>query len=198
MSFETIIQACRVRGIDAVAITDHNVIDGALAFREIAPFPVIVGEEIKTTAGEIMGFFLEEWIPPHLSPEETVARIRAQGGLIGVSHPCDRVRRSVLKKGAFQHILPELDVIEVFNSRVLFPGDNERARKLALEHGLLQVAGSDAHTRYEVGRAYVEMKPFSDGEEFKNNLANGRIVGRVTNPLIHILTTWAKVRKWLR
>ena len=196
-SFEAIIEACRRRGL-SVAITDHNRIEGALAFREIAPFPVIVGEEIDTLEGEIIGLFLEEGIPRGLTPEETVARIKEQGGLVYIPHPMDRVRRSPLRREALERITDQVDALEVFNARVTFPADNEKARCFAQEHGLPQGAGSDAHTPWEIGRAYVEMEPFSDSEEFLRHLAQGRVVGRLSNPLVHLVTTWAKLYRRLR
>jgi predicted metal-dependent phosphoesterase TrpH len=196
-SFEAIIEVCRRRGL-SVAITDHNRIEGALAFREVAPFPVIVGEEVQTLEGEIIGLFLEEGIPRDLSPEETIARIKEQGGLVYIPHPMDRVRRSVLRREALERITDQVDAIEVFNARVTFPADNEAARRFAQEHGLPQGAGSDAHTPWEIGRAYVEMEPFNDPQEFLRHLAQGRVVGRLSNPLVHLVTTWAKLYKRLR
>lgn len=197
-SFKAIVEACRRRGLSGVAITDHNRIEGALAFREVAPFPVIVGEEIKTSEGEIIGLFLEEGIPRDLTPEETVARIKEQRGLVYVPHPMDGVRRSTLRREALERILDQVDAIEVFNARVTFPIHNEGARLYAQEHGLPQGAGSDAHIPGEIGRAYVEIKPFNDPDEFLRNLAQGRVVGRLSSPLVHVASTWAKLYKGLR
>ncbi|HID86936.1 MAG TPA: PHP domain-containing protein [Anaerolineae bacterium] len=197
-SFQAIIEACRRRGLGGVAITDHNRLEGALAFREVAPFPVIVGEEVDTSEGEIIGLFLKEEIPRGLTPEETVTRIKEQGGLVYIPHPMDRVRRSALRRGALERILDQVDAIEVFNARVTFPADNEEARRYAQEHGLPQGAGSDAHTPGEIGRAYVEMEPFNDPEEFLRHLAQGRVVGRLSSPLVHLASTRAKLYRRLR
>lgn len=206
LSLETIIETCQRRGLDGVAITDHDTIAGALALKEIAPWPttcqgrpflVIVGEEIETTKGEILGLFLKEEIPGGLTPEEAMDRIREQRGLVGVPHPLDRVRRSALGQKALLEIWEELDFLEGFNSRVLLPGDNLRAQNFAQAKGLPLTAGSDAHTTYEIGRAYVEMPPFNDPEGFLKGLAQGRIVGHLTPPWIHILTTWARLRRRL-
>ncbi len=192
---EAIIEACHRRGIDKVAITDHNCIAGALALREMAPDLIIVGEEIKTAAGEIMGLFLKEEIPKGLSPEETIARIREQGGLVCVPHPLDQLRRSALRRASLLAILDQVDMLEVFNSRTPLPWDNWRAEELARQRGLLRTAGSDAHTAWEIGHAYVEMPPFDGEEEFLRSLAQGRIVGRLSCPLAHLASTWAKLRK---
>jgi len=142
LSLETIMESCEQRGLDGVAITDHNTIAGALALKEIAPFLVIVGEEIDTTKGEILGLFLKEEIPGGLMPEEAMARIREQGGLVGVSHPLDRLRRSAMRQVALLDILDELDFLEGFNSRVTFPSDNRKAQALAQAQGLPITAGS--------------------------------------------------------
>lgn len=206
LSLETIMETCRRRGLDGVAITDHNTIAGALALKEIAsrpgkyrgrPFLIIVGEEIETTKGEVLGLFLTEEIPGGLRPKEAMARIREQGGLVGVSHPLDRLRRSAMGRVALLDILDELDFLEGFNSRVTFPSDNRRAQKLAQDRGLPITAGSDAHTAYEIGRAYVEMPNFNGPEDFLESLAQGGIVGHLTPPWIHIVTTWAKLRRRL-
>lgn len=195
LSPENLLALCLRRGIGAVAVADHNQIAGALRLREIAPFPVIVGEEIQTTCGEIMGLFLEEVIPRNLSPEETVARIKKQGGLVIVPHPFDRLRRSVLRREALYVILNQVDGIEVFNARVTLPHDNRRALTLAEERGLLQTAGSDGHIACEIGNAWVEMPAFQDKETFCRALAQGRVRGSLTTPLIHVLGTWIKLHK---
>jgi len=203
LSLETIIETCQRRGLDGVAITDHNTIAGALALKEIAPRPgkyrgrpflVIVGEEIDTTKGEILGLFLKEEIPGGLTPDEAMAHIREQGGLVGVSHPLDRLRRSAMGQVALLEIIDELDFLEGFNSRVTFPSDNRTAQALAQAQGLPMTAGSDAHTTYEIGRAYVEMPNFNGREDFLEALKEAQIFGRLTPPWIHIVTTWTKLR----
>jgi predicted metal-dependent phosphoesterase TrpH len=195
--FEAIVRACQRRGIGCLAVTDHNVIDGALAFRDYAPFPVIVGEEIKTSEGEIIGLFLERWIARGLTPEETIAAIREQNGVVYVPHPFDKVRGSVIRRAALERVVGQVDVLEVFNSRVSLQRENDEARAFAEAHGLLMGGGSDSHTAYEIGRAYVEMEPFADRDQFLRHLRAGRVVGRLTTPAIHLLTALAKLRKRL-
>ncbi len=197
LSLETIMESCEQRGLDGVAITDHNTIAGALALKEIAPFLVIVGEEIETTKGEILGLFLKEEIPGGLMPEEAMARIREQGGSVGVSHPLDRLRRSAMRQVALLDILDELDFLEGFNSRVTFPSDNRKAQALAQARGLPITAGSDAHTAYEIGRAYVEMPNFNGREGFLEALKEAQIFGRLSPPWIHLVSTWTKLRRRL-
>jgi predicted metal-dependent phosphoesterase TrpH len=197
MSLEQIIARCLEVGINCLAVADHNAIEGAIKMREIAPFPIIVSEEILTSNGEIIGMFLSQEIPSRLSAEETVARIRAQGGLVCVPHPCDRLRFSVFRDQVFEDIMPEVDIIEVFNARSLSPGSSTRARQMAQKYGKLASAGSDAHTLAEIGNACVEMPEFNGKEEFLASLAQGKISGNKASPTVHFTSTWARLKKRL-
>jgi predicted metal-dependent phosphoesterase TrpH len=194
---EQYVRRCLKLGINCVAVTDHNSIDGALAVQRIAPFKVIIADEIKTADGELTGLFLQEAVPPGLTPEETIERVKAQGGLVSLPHPFDRIRREPLRAYARERILRDLDIVEVFNSRTTFRSDNEKARQLAEELGLPMGAGSDAHSPWELGTTYVEMPDFEGPQEFLESLRQGRIVGRPANPLVHVISTLAKVRSRL-
>ena len=198
MELEELVSRCVATGLDCVAITDHNTIAGALEVQRLAPFRVIVGEEIKSQGGEIIGLFLQEAIPRGLPSLETVQRIKEQGGLVSVPHPFDHFRRSVIERQALHDILPYVDIIEAFNARNTLQGDNRKALELALEHGILTSAVSDSHTPVEVGRTYVEVSDF-DGTPagLREALAQGNLVRRQITPLIHFLTTFTKVRKRL-
>ena len=133
-------------GVDVVAITYHNAIDGAREVAALAPARVIIGEEVRTSQGEIIGLFLRDWIAPGQSPRDTVAAIHAQGGLVYVPHPLDRVRGSTLKRDALLSIIPWIDVLEVYNARVLWPRPNRKAREIA-GASFGDGAGSDAPAR---------------------------------------------------
>src|SRR5713226_6792033 len=111
-------------GITCAAVSDHNNIDGANAVRRLAPFKVIISEEIRSTEGEIIGYFLHDPIPKRMTPEETVRAIREQRGIVGVPHPFDRFRDSPLTLDALNRIVDDVDVIEVFNARNLVQRDN--------------------------------------------------------------------------
>jgi predicted metal-dependent phosphoesterase TrpH len=193
-SVETFTRRYQQAGIDCVAVSDHNNIDGALAVRESAAFRVIVSEEIKSSEGEIIGLFLRETVRKGLTPEDTVRAIREQGGLVLVPHPYDRVRRSPLRPEALLRIIKEIDIIEVFNSRTVFAADNERSRRLAAEHGKLMSAATDAHTPWEIGLTYVEMPAFEGPGDFLVALGQGTITGRRSFIGFHFLSTWAKIR----
>jgi hypothetical protein len=194
---EKYVQTCLKRRINCVAVTDHNDIGGALAVQKLASFRVIIGEEVESLEGEIIGLFLREEVPAGLSPEESVRRIKDQGGLVCVPHPFDRFRREHLAEAALMRILPQVDIIEALNARTTLRADNERASRFAQEHGLAMSAGSDAHSPRELGRVCVEMPDFDGPQEFLQALRQGRILGRVSSPLVHLFSRWARLRRRL-
>ena len=192
---EVIMEHCLKIGVNCIALADHNSIEGALKLQEMSPFTVIVAEEIMTSSGEIMGLFLNEEVPRGLSVEETIDRIKKQGGLVNIPHPFGRWPLDNYKKLTSPEIMEKLDLIEVFNARTPFPNSSSKAYELAKKYGLPGGAGSDAHTSSEIGKAYVEMPEFSGPEEFLSSLAQGKIIGHRSSPLIHLASTWAKIKK---
>jgi predicted metal-dependent phosphoesterase TrpH len=199
MRLETIIDRVERRGLDGIALIDHNTIAGAQELARVAPFFVIVGEECKTAEGEIVGLFLEEAIPGGLSPEETIAAIRAQGGIVCIPHPTDRLRTSPLKRPALMRVLDRVDALETLNARVILHADNAEAQALAREHGIPQYGGSDAHSPIEIGRAWTKMPSFSNRDTFLAALAAARPAGRESPPCVHASSTWAKhYKKWTK
>ncbi len=192
---ETVIATCRRKGIDKLAVTDHNSISGALRLKELAPDLIIVGEEIMTTEGELLAFFMREWVPPGLTPQETLARLRDQGAFISVSHPFDRLRRGAWDETALLEIIEQVDALEVFNARCLFNADNAAALALAQQHNKLMTVGSDSHTAREIGRATLEMEPFDSVESFRASLAQARFHTTLSSIWIHWASTYAK---WVR
>jgi predicted metal-dependent phosphoesterase TrpH len=193
-TFDGLLRAMDRRGIDRVAITDHNSIVGAQEFHARAPDRFLVGEEIRTAEGELIALFLEEEIPAGLSLQETIARVREQGGIVGASHPLDRWRGEGMGRDILEAVRRDLDFVEVFNARMLFGADNRLTRKAAVRWGLPGTAGSDAHAAFEVGRAYVEMPCFDGTEGFVDCLAHGQIGGRQSSPFVHFVSTYAKWR----
>ncbi len=192
---ETIIRACRAKRIDKLAVTDHNAVAGATELKALAPDLIILGEEVKTTAGELLAFFVQEWVPPGLTPQETIARLRDQGAFISVSHPYDRLRSGAWQEPALLEIVEQVDALEVFNARCVFNADNAAALALAGRYGKLKTVGSDSHTVREMGRATVELEPFDSPETFKANLAMARFHTTLSSPWIHWASTYAK---WVR
>ena len=195
MSLEKIIKRCQETGINCIAITDHGTIEGALKMKTIAPFPVIVAEEILTPHGEIMGMFLEDGIPSGLPVDETLSRIKAQGALVCIPHPCDIFRQSALKAKVIEEIIDQIDVIEGFNSRSPLRQSSVKAQTMAQKYGLPVTAGSDAHTPGEIGKAYVEMPEFNGRDDFLHALGKATICGQKTSPLVHFNGIWARLKK---
>jgi hypothetical protein len=189
-----IVERCLELGIDCIAVADHNTIAGALRLREIAPFTVIIAEEILTVDGEIMGLFLSTEVARGLSAQETIARIRDQGGLVAIPHPFGRSLPWHTNVLLCNEILCQVDIIEAFNSRTPCSASIRRAAALAKEHGKAASAGSDAHTLGEIGRAYVQMPEFDGPEGFLSSLAQGQISGQKSSCLAHFASTWAKIR----
>ena len=153
-----VVRAAVERGLTHLIVTDHDRIDGAKAARKAAPagFTVIIGEEVKTADGDLICAFLERAIRPGLSAVDTIAAARKQGALVGIPHPFDRMRGSLLKDARMASLAPLVDWVEVHNARIL-GGGNELAVAYAKENGLAGVAVSDAHTLLEVGVAYTAL-----------------------------------------
>jgi predicted metal-dependent phosphoesterase TrpH len=194
---DKIIRRCQQLGINCIAIADHGTAEGALKMKKIAPFHVIVAEEILSTQGEIMGMFLKETIPSGLTPGETVKRIKAQGGLVNIPHPFETIRGSALKDWCIDEIAGDIDLMEVLNSRSPFPANTDKAKAFAAKHKIPGSAGSDAHSIHEIGNACVEMPEFSTPEEFLKSLANGRIYGKRSSVFVHVFSTWARFKSKL-
>ncbi|MDZ7679091.1 MAG: PHP domain-containing protein [Acidimicrobiales bacterium] len=165
-------------GVDVLCITDHNAIAGADELAGRLPCRVIVGEELRTQLGEIIGLFLTERIPFGISPVEAAGRIRDQGGVVYIPHPFDPMRAN-LKAEVIDELVAEglVDAIEVRNGKTSLDHLNRHAAEYAASHGLLAGAGSDAHVPDALGAVYVEMPDFDGPEEFKRSLAEGRVVG---------------------
>ena len=153
-----VVKAAASRGLTHLIVTDHDRIDGAMAARDAAPdgLTVIVGEEIKTGDGDLIAAFIERAVAPGMTAVETVAAIREQGGLVGIPHPFDGLRGSLLTGGRMSGLVTLVDWIEVHNARVVGRG-NERAAAFARDQGIHGVAASDAHSVLEVGVAYTAL-----------------------------------------
>jgi predicted metal-dependent phosphoesterase TrpH len=168
-------------GLGAIAVTDHNVFGGALEAVDHArgrALTVIAGEEVKTDdQGEVIGLFLEREIPRGMSWKETVAAIREQGGLVYVPHPFDRMHAIPDPKTLHRH-LEDIDVLEVYNARLLREGFNDEALRFARKYNLTMGAGSDAHVLQGLGTGAVRMRAFEGPEEFLISLRSAEILRR--------------------
>ena len=194
----SIVDRCIKTGLNYIAVTDHNTIRGALEVQSLAPFPVIIGEEVKSAAGDIIGLFLKEDVPKGLPAMDTVRAIQDQGGLVMVPHPFDRFRPSAITGDALQEILPHVDIMEAFNAHHLLMRDNDRAADFTREHGLVAAAVSDSHTALELGRTYMEIPEF-DGtaQGFKQALSQAKLVTRRANQILRLTTVYVKFRRAL-
>jgi predicted metal-dependent phosphoesterase TrpH len=168
-------EAVRRKGLDGLAVLDHDEIEGALRLRDLASFQVIVGEEIGSADGGIGALFIEERIPPHLSSEETIRRIRDQNGLVLIPHPLSRWVPGRIREAKLIEIVDQVDLIEGYNARAPWASDDERARQFAATHGIPVVAGSDGHFGYEIGRAWTELEAFTSPHEFLRSVADARL-----------------------
>ena len=174
-------------GLDVICITDHNAITGAIELASSLPCRVVVGEELKTHAGEIIGLFLRERVPIGVQPAQAAELIRAQGGVVYVPHPFDPMRRN-LAEPAMRDLAAAglIDAIEVINAKTSLQSLNRRAAAFAEEFDLAAGAGSDAHVPLALGAAYVEMPDFDGPADFLAKLRLGRVVGH----------HWDQARPW--
>ncbi len=175
----------RRRGIQRLAITDHNTIRGALIAQQLDPELVIVGQEILTSGGELLAYFVSEQVPKHLHPLETIARLKAQDAFIAVPHVFD-VRRHGWRKEALEEILPHVDALEVFNARCFSNGVNERARLFARQIGMPAIAGSDAHSLVELGLAATYLPPFNNAQELRQVVSQAHLEGQLLSVGQHL------------
>lgn len=194
---EAVLARAAERGVERIAITDHDGLEVALRMAQRYPHAVIPGEEVKTAEGiDVIGLYLSTVIPRGTPARETVERIRDQGGIPYLPHPYARGKGG---SGRYaEELAPLVDVVEVFNAR-LHPGRlNEPGQALAERHGKLRGAGSDAHTLGEVAGAWVEVPRHENtAEGLRRALAHGRVEGRTASNLVHLASTWAKVRRRL-
>jgi predicted metal-dependent phosphoesterase TrpH len=190
-----LVQTCRRKGIDRVVVTDHNTIQGALAARKLDPELVIVGEEILTTRGELLAAFVTEEVPPYLSPQETIRRLKDQGAFISVSHPFDRIRSGAWQEADLLEIIPHVDAIEVFNSRCFDSRSNREALEFAEKHDMPGTVGSDAHTAFELGRSLLLLNPFEGPDGMRKVIRGGIPQTRLSSPWVHLSSRYAVMYK---
>lgn len=179
MKLENLADVCKLKQINCVAITDHNQIEGAFTFRAHYPhIKTIIGEEIMTKNGEIIGYFLSDFIKPYMSAEDTVEAIKIQGGLVCIPHPFGSHGGGALDKKSLLKIIDNVDIIECFNGRNMDMQENYLAEQLAKTYDKVRSVGSDAHTPQEVGRCAVIMDNFTDEQDFLIKLAKAQFIKR--------------------
>lgn len=184
-------------GLEKIVITDHNTISGALIAQEQYPGKIIVGEEILTTRGELLAFFITKEVASGLDPAEAIRQLRAQGAFISVSHPFDLARHG-WRLEDLNEIIKDVDAIEVFNARCVRSDINRKAIDYAREHSIAGTSGSDAHLVRELGTAYMILDPFDDAEGLRRVIRAGKVKASYSPIWVHLGSTWAKMKKSLR
>jgi hypothetical protein len=178
---QALIDHAQTEGLGAIAVTDHNVFAGALETVALArgrELIVIPGEEVKTdNQGEVIGLFLREEIPRGMTFAETIAAIREQEGIVYVPHPFDRMHAIPSAATLLRH-LADIDVLEVYNARLLFDAYNDEALRFQRKYGLLAGSGSDAHVLQGVGTGALRMRRFGGPEEFLLSLRTAEVLRR--------------------
>jgi predicted metal-dependent phosphoesterase TrpH len=201
-SVESLVRNARRFGLTHLAITDHERIDNALRARDLAAsqpatdelgrVQVIVGQEVRTTGGDLIGLFLQHAVAPGRTPEATAAAIHEQGGLVGIPHPFDRFRNSGGTaddtEGTLARLAQSVDFMEIHNARAVGSA-NPRAAEFAVKADLPCVAASDAHSPFEVGVAYTVLPaPFTTAAELKQLLPEATIVTGRASYYVRLLT----------
>ncbi len=193
VTIESLVKFCHKKSIDRLVITDHNNIQGALIAHQQYPQLFIVGEEVMTEQGELLAFFVKEEVPGGLPPYKAIELLRDQGAFISVSHPFDAIRAGRWRERDLLEILPQVDAIEVFNSRCLHPNYNLRALVFSQQHHLLGTVGSDSHSLGEVGHATLTLPDFHDAPSLKYALT-------LAEPHVHLSGFWvhfhSRYAKW--
>src|SRR3990167_2091046 len=196
-TLDQIMDTCQKKNINVIAITDHDETRNAFELQKRARknLQVIIGEEISTQSGEVIGYFLKKTIPSGLTLTETYTAIKEQGGLIAIPHPTDKLRKKVIDSKNMLRSIDAVDIIEIFNSRNMLWWNNWQAKKLALHHHKTVSVGSDAHFQQEIGRSLMLMERWSNPQEFLQNLRKANLITKHSSPAMHWLTWLEKRRK---
>jgi predicted metal-dependent phosphoesterase TrpH len=180
ITLSEIISQCKDYAINYVAITDHNTLKGALAYRsklEKAGIKVILAEEVMTKSGEVIGLFIKKEIQSKDSLgkkktlEDVISEIKRQGGLVIIPHPFDKMRNGIGRKKV-KKFKTDIDALETFNSRTKLHPFNKQAHSYAMKHNFIKIVGPDAHIADELGNAIIEMEEFTTPQEFLASLKN--------------------------
>ncbi len=200
LSLNLLYIACLIKKIKYIAITDHNTIEGAIAFKRIcdkrgSKVNVIVGEEIMTLNGEIIALFIKNKIPSNLSPEETVSKIEEQRGLVYIPHPYDLKRKkTVLDERSIADLSKRIDCMEAHNGRNILREYDDRQMEIVKKYNVNKVIGSDAHSVIEIGRNYMDVqhKPETP-EDFIAAIVSARFYSKKCLFYIHTYTRIIKI-----
>lgn len=184
------------QGLTHIAITDHDTIDGARTAAAAAPagLHVLVGSEVLTSEGDLIFVFLERALPKGLSARDAITAGREQGALVGIPHPFDRTRRSLLVKPANADLVSLVDWIEVRNGRVAEQDVNDEAAALTRRTGSPAIGVSDAHSLLEVGSTWTTMTGDPSSPAGLLDALRGALEIGGTTPVAP-LSRWSRVRQ---
>lgn len=201
LSIDKLYRELKKRKVTGIAITDHNTIGGAVEFQKKYGDKIytVIGEEIMTSGGEIIGLFLKKEIPMSLTPCETIIEIKKQNGLVYIPHPFDQKRYKTCLK--YQHIIrnaKDIDMIEVFNGRTVNDADNRKALELSEKLNKMVIYGSDAHSSYELKFNNSTFNGVITRDNMMEELKSIKILNKRTNRLIHKYTIYIKIKKMLK
>ena len=191
VQIQGLLTTCQHKSLQRVVVTDHNSIQGALEAYAIEPHRFILGEEIMTLQGELLGIFVKETIPAGLPAIKTIEILREQGAFISVSHPFDAFREGHWEPADLLSIVSSVDAIEVFNSRCLLPQFNTRAKIFAQQQNILATVGSDAHSLSELGTATLTLPDFNDAASLTKALSSAKFQLRLSAPWVHLYSRFA-------
>lgn len=200
LSEEKLIRKAIERGLTHVAITNHNNVEGAVAVRDHVAklglqdeLTVILGEEVSSSDGEIVGLFLSRTIPRGLTADETADAIHAQGGMVSIPHPFDPLRGSHIRRDPLVRLAEagKIDLVEVFNSRVTFQRHNIEAAEFAAGYGIPGIAASDSHSSFEIAMSFNALPLFDTADELRAGMADNEWHGNRSTVLIHLTTRYA-------
>jgi len=197
VKIKDLLATCAEKGVTKLAITDHGAMGGAFEAKALAPETIVLAEEIQTTEGELLAYFMSEPIPQDLPVMEVIECLKAQGAYISIAHPFDPYRGCTWKDGTLDRIAPLVDGVEVFNARCIKQSFNDQAYAFAKAHDLQALVGSDAHSLREIGKANLTMPDFNSAEELREALKQAEFSGELSGAWVRVLSTYAKFAKKL-
>jgi predicted metal-dependent phosphoesterase TrpH len=190
MSVNALFKECQKQKFDCIAITDHDTIEGALKFRKYYgdEIKVIIGEEILTKDGDIVGLFLTKRIKPRMSAATTIKEIKKQNGLVMIPHPFDRLVNTKLKEQVLSEIIDSVDIIETYNAKTVFNKDNIKADAFADKHKKIKARNSDSHCSIDLRTVSMNISDFRSKKDFLINMKKQRYVVNKKPIYFHFLT----------
>jgi len=195
ISLDHLAHYATANGVGCLAVTDHDTIEGAKRMRHAAGVKVIVGEEVSTRDGHLIGLFLEEHIRPGMTARDAALAIKEQGGLVLVPHMYARVFGCGLR-GVAGQILDLIDAVEINNGQSFTSRPDHLAFRFADRHGLVKFVGSDTHLPCSIGPCYQEMTDFNTPAQFLRSLAEATLVTGY-HPLRYVLPMYYRAARHL-